>query len=212
LHFSLQRDFAMRNPLQAKTQVLLLQSTSTSLLTRVLRIASCLADESQYPSFKFQQQWLKDFASIQSDNKPDKVELTRTIICKSDRSAAMGFVMNFQPLGVDELVAVNREQQSAIWKVLLTKDIAVGKTVQVARFDPTAKDIFRETWSIISFGPPVIVLARTGQGANQTLVMNAHTGTLVYSTTVISFFSFHPRRFFGGRAKMSEGHRRRRDN
>jgi hypothetical protein len=82
-----------------------------------------------------------------------------------------------------EFVSADREDHSAIWKVSLNKDLAVGKTVQVARFDPTAKDIFTETWSIISFSPPVIVLARTGQGANQTLVMNAHTGTFVYSTT-----------------------------
>jgi len=80
-------------------------------------------------------------------------------------------------------VSVAREEQSAIWKVLLNKDIAVGKTVEVESFSPAAKDIFANTWTIIGFHSPVIVLARTGQGANETLVMNAHTGTFVYSTT-----------------------------
>jgi hypothetical protein len=157
-----------------------------TLLVALFGAACCSADELQYPSFKFQQPWLQDFGSDESDNQADKVGLARTVICKTDRSAGIGFVMNFQrppPFGVDEMVGVARQGQSAIWKVLLNKDIAVGKTVEVESFDPTAKDVFANTWSIISLHPPVIVLARTSQGANQTLVMNAHTGTFVYTTT-----------------------------
>jgi hypothetical protein len=157
-----------------------------ALLIPLFGVACCSADELKYPGFKFQQPWLQDFGSDESDNKPDKVGLARTVICKSDRSAGIGFVVNFQrpaPFGVDEMVSVAREEQSAIWKVLLNKDIAVGKTVEVESFSPAAKDIFANTWTIIGFQSPVIVLARTGQGANETLVMNAHTGTFVYSTT-----------------------------
>jgi hypothetical protein len=87
------------------------------------------------------------------------------------------------PYGVDEIVSVTKESQISIWKVSLTKGVAMGDTVEVVSYNGTAQDIFRNTWTIIGFRPPVIMLQKTAAGANQTLVINARAATFVYSTT-----------------------------
>jgi hypothetical protein len=99
--------------------------------------------------------------------------------------AAAGFVMNGKqlPYGVDEIVSITKESQISIWKVSLTKGVAMGDTVEVVSYNGTAQDIFRNTWTIIGFRPPVIMLQKTAAGANQTLVINARAATFVYSTT-----------------------------
>jgi hypothetical protein len=144
-------------------------------------IASCPGDELKYPAFEFRRLAVEDFAALKSS----RIDLGRTILCKSDRAAAAGFVMNWKrrPFGVDEIVSVTKESQISIWKVSLTKGVALGDAVEVVSYKVAAQDVFRNTWTIIGFGPQVIILQKTSPIANQTLVIDAHAGTFVYSTT-----------------------------
>jgi hypothetical protein len=144
-------------------------------------VASCPGDEPKYPAFQFRHPSVEDLAALKSN----RVDLTRTILCKSDRAVAAGFVRNWErrPFGVDEIVSVTKESQISIWKVSLTKGKALGDAVEVVTYYGAAQDVFRNTWTIIGFGPHVIILQKTSPIANQTLVIEAHAGTFVYSTT-----------------------------
>jgi len=153
----------------------------TSLLV-FFGIASCPGDELKYPAFEFRQPAVEDLSPLKSN----KVDLARTILCKSDRAASVGFVKNWdrKPTpGADEFVSVGKQSQISIWKVFLSKGIAMGDTVEVEIYSGAVQDIFKDTWTIIASGPPVIILQKTSPWANQTLVIDAHAGTFVYSTT-----------------------------